>query len=148
MGWVHRRRDHGGVIFVDLRDRDGITQVVFHEDVDAAVHNRAEKVRPEYVIAVEGTWPSARPGAVNPNLATGEVEVVAGKHLDSQRIAHSAVPHGRRSGCERGRAAQIPLRGSAPPAHAAQYHSALADCLRGARDALCARASWKSKRPS
>ncbi len=54
MGWVHRRRDHGGVIFVDLRDRDGITQVVFHEDVDAAVHSRAEVVRPEYVIAVEG----------------------------------------------------------------------------------------------
>jgi len=54
MGWVHRRRDHGGVIFVDLRDRDGITQVVFHEDVGPAVHSRAEQVRPEYVIAVEG----------------------------------------------------------------------------------------------
>ena len=77
MGWVHRRRDHGGVIFVDLRDRDGITQVVFHEDVDPAVHSRAEEVRPEYVIAVEGTVAPRAAGAVNPNLATGQIEVVA-----------------------------------------------------------------------
>src|ERR1051325_6188354 len=79
MGWVHRRRDHGGVIFVDLRDRDGITQVVFHEDVGPAVHKRAEEVRPEYVIAVEGKVQPRGPGAVNPNLATGEIEVVASK---------------------------------------------------------------------
>jgi len=79
MGWVHRRRDHGGVIFVDLRDRDGITQVVFHEDVDPAVHNRAELVRPEYVIAVEGRVALRGAGAINPNLATGEIEVVASR---------------------------------------------------------------------
>ena len=77
MGWVHRRRDHGGVIFVDLRDRDGITQVVFHEDVGPAVHSRAEQVRPEYVIAVEGKVTLRGAGAVNPNLPTGEIEVVA-----------------------------------------------------------------------
>lgn len=77
MGWVHRRRDHGGVIFVDLRDRDGITQVVFHQDVDAAVHTRAEVVRPEYVVAVEGKVAPRGPEAVNPNLATGRIEVVA-----------------------------------------------------------------------
>src|SRR5215470_1999978 len=79
MGWVHRRRDHGGVIFVDLRDRDGMTQVVFHLDVDPAVHERAEQVRPEYVIAVEGRVAPRGPGAVNPSLATGEIEVVAAK---------------------------------------------------------------------
>ena len=79
MGWVHRRRDHGGVIFVDLRDREGITQVVFHEDVDPAVHQRAEQVRPEYVIAIEGQVSPRGNGAVNPNLATGEIEVVASK---------------------------------------------------------------------
>ena len=77
MGWVHRRRDHGGVIFVDLRDRDGLTQVVFHEDVGATLHSRAEEVRPEYVIAVEGRVALRGEGAVNPNLATGEIEVVA-----------------------------------------------------------------------
>lgn len=79
MGWVHRRRDHGGVIFVDLRDRDGITQVVFHEDVGPAIHKRAEEVRPEYVIAVEGKVAPRGPAAVNPNLATGAIEVVASK---------------------------------------------------------------------
>ena len=79
MGWVHRRRDHGGVIFVDLRDRDGITQVVFHEDVGPAVHRRAEQVRPEYVIAVEGRVAPRGPASVNPNLATGAIEVVASR---------------------------------------------------------------------
>src|SRR5690242_3915747 len=77
MGWVHRRRDHGALIFVDLRDRSGHTQVTFHEDVDPAVHKRAEEVRPEYVIAVEGTVASRTPDQVNPNMPTGEVEVVA-----------------------------------------------------------------------
>jgi aspartyl-tRNA synthetase len=77
MGWVHKRRDHGGVIFIDLRDRDGIAQVVFHEDAGSEMHLRAELVRPEYVIAVEGKVEPRGPGMVNPNLATGEVEVVA-----------------------------------------------------------------------
>jgi aspartyl-tRNA synthetase len=77
MGWVHRRRDHGGVIFVDLRDREGLTQVVFHEDVDPEVHKRAELVRPEYVVAVEGKVAPRGAGAVNPKMATGEIEVVA-----------------------------------------------------------------------
>ena len=79
MGWVHRRRDHGALIFVDLRDRSGHTQVTFHEDVDPAVHKRAEEVRPEYVIAVEGTVAGRTPDQVNPNMPTGEVEVVANK---------------------------------------------------------------------
>ncbi|HUI81180.1 MAG TPA: aspartate--tRNA ligase [Bryobacteraceae bacterium] len=79
MGWVHRRRDHGGVIFVDLRDRDGITQVVFHADVEPAVHKRAEELRPEYVIAVEGKVAPRGASAVNPNLATGQIEVVASR---------------------------------------------------------------------
>ena len=79
MGWVHRRRDHGAVIFIDLRDREGLTQAVFHEEIDPAVHKRAEEVRSEYVIAVEGTVTQRSPGTVNPNMATGEIEVVASK---------------------------------------------------------------------
>jgi aspartyl-tRNA synthetase len=79
MGWVHRRRDHGGVIFIDLRDRFGISQIVFHEDVDPAVHKRAEEARPEYVIAVEGKVAPRAEGSVNPKMETGEIEVVASK---------------------------------------------------------------------
>ena len=54
MGWVQRRRDHGGVIFVDLRDREGLTQVVFNPEVDGAVHAKAHALRSEYVIGVRG----------------------------------------------------------------------------------------------
>ena len=79
MGWCHRRRDHGAVIFIDLRDRSGHSQAVFHEDVDAAVHARAEMVRPEYVLAIEGTVELRTPETINPNMPTGEVEVVASK---------------------------------------------------------------------
>ena len=79
MGWVHRRRDLGGVIFMHLRDRDGVTQLVCHADADPAVHQRSEQVRPEYVIAVEGVVKVRTQETVNPNLATGEVEVVAAK---------------------------------------------------------------------
>ncbi|HUA59445.1 MAG TPA: aspartate--tRNA ligase [Verrucomicrobiae bacterium] len=79
MGWAHRRRDLGGVLFVHLRDRDGITQIVFREDLDPATHARAAEVRSEYVIAVEGTVAKRSADTVNPNLATGEVEVVCSK---------------------------------------------------------------------
>src|SRR6266568_4350247 len=79
MGWAHRRRDHGAVIFVDMRDRTGHTQAIFHEDVDPAIHKRAEEVRAEYVIAVEGVVSLRSAATVNPNMPTGEVEVVASK---------------------------------------------------------------------
>jgi aspartyl-tRNA synthetase len=79
MGWAHRRRDHGAVIFIDMRDRTGHTQAIFHEDVDPVVHNRAEEVRAEYVIAVEGVVALRSKETINPNMPTGEVEVVASK---------------------------------------------------------------------
>ncbi|HEY8568174.1 aspartate--tRNA ligase [Microbulbifer sp.] len=73
-GWVDRRRDHGGVIFIDLRDRDGIAQVVF--DPDAAEHFKmADRVRSEYVLKVTGRVRARAPEAVNPNMVTGEIEV-------------------------------------------------------------------------
>jgi aspartyl-tRNA synthetase len=79
MGWVHRRRDLGGVIFIHLRDREGVTQVVFHEDAAEAVHKKAEMLGSEYVVAVEGTVAKRTADTINPNLPTGEVEVVAEK---------------------------------------------------------------------
>jgi len=76
MGWVLRRRDHGGVIFVDLRDRDGITQVVFNPAVDQAVHAKAHSIRNEYVLAVRGKVDPRPDGMINPNLQTGQIEVL------------------------------------------------------------------------
>ena len=76
MGWVNTRRDHGGLIFVDLRDRGGITQVVFNPETAADAHERAHDIRSEYVLAVTGMV-SPRPGnTVNPRLPTGEIEVL------------------------------------------------------------------------
>ena len=75
MGWVHRRRDHGGVIFVDLRDREGITQVVFNPAVDPEIHARAHAIRNEYVLAVRGKVENRPADMINPKLKTGEIEV-------------------------------------------------------------------------
>jgi len=75
MGWVLRRRDHGGVIFVDLRDKEGITQVVFNPAVDRAVHEKAQVIRNEYVLGVRGKVDPRPVGMINPNLHTGTIEV-------------------------------------------------------------------------
>ncbi|WP_321532564.1 aspartate--tRNA ligase [uncultured Desulfuromonas sp.] len=75
MGWVQRRRDHGGLIFIDLRDREGIAQLALDPDRDPEAHEKADKVRNEYVVAVKGTISPRPEGTVNPKMKTGEVEV-------------------------------------------------------------------------
>ncbi|AIM15722.1 aspartate--tRNA ligase [Bacillus sp. X1(2014)] len=78
-GWVQKRRDLGGLIFIDLRDRSGIIQVVFNPDVSKEALETAEKIRSEYVLDVEGTVIAREPGTVNENLKTGRIEIQAEK---------------------------------------------------------------------
>ncbi len=87
-GWVHGHRDHGGVIFVDLRDRSGLVQVVFRPDAHPEVHRRADELRTEYVVLASGRVLRREAGNVNPELPTGEVEIEASQ----LRVLNSAVP--------------------------------------------------------
>jgi aspartyl-tRNA synthetase len=87
-GWVHRRRDQGALIFIDLRDHDGITQVVFNRENNPGAHGIAEGVRSEYVLRVDGTVQERGADRINPNLATGEIEVVA----DRIEVLNKAKP--------------------------------------------------------
>ncbi len=86
MGWVLRRRDHGGVIFIDLRDREGLTQVVFNPEVNKEVHSKAHQLRSEWVLAVKGRVEARPDDMANEKLATGEIEVMA----DELRILNSS----------------------------------------------------------
>ena len=85
-GWVNRRRDHGGLVFIDLRDRFGVTQVTIDSDAATSAHDIANQVRGEYVIQVAGTVRRRPEGFENPNLSTGEIEVI----VDSITILNEA----------------------------------------------------------
>ncbi|MCK5557816.1 MAG: aspartate--tRNA ligase, partial [Candidatus Hydrogenedentes bacterium] len=75
LGWVWHWRDHGGVVFIDLRDGSGGCQIVFHPQRNAELHRQSQNLRSEYVIAVEGTVTPRTPETVNPKIPTGEIEV-------------------------------------------------------------------------
>ena len=87
-GWVQRRRDHGGVIFVDLRDREGLVQIVFKPDTSPECHEKAGQLRSEYVVMARGRVQRRSPETVNPKLPTGEIEVL----VDELRILNRATP--------------------------------------------------------
>ncbi len=87
-GWVHNRRDHGGVLFVDLRDRSGLVQVVFKPDTAPEVHRKAHALRSEFVIAAAGAVTARSPDTVNPNLSTGRIEIL----VDELRLLNTATP--------------------------------------------------------
>ena len=87
-GWVNATRDHGGVIFIDLRDREGLTQVVFRPEENAGLAKHAHTLRGEDVIQVSGTVAPRLPGTENPNLATGDIEIIP----NELRILNRAAP--------------------------------------------------------
>jgi len=86
LGWVNRRRDHGDLIFLDLRDRYGISQVVLDKELSSAGHLKAEQARPEYVVAAIGKVRLRGKDVINPKMVTGEIEIVA----DEIRILNDA----------------------------------------------------------
>jgi aspartyl-tRNA synthetase len=86
LGWVNRRRDHGDLIFLDLRDRYGITQIVLDKELCLAAHLKAEQARPEFVVAAVGRVRLRGEGVINPKMPTGEIEIVA----DELRILNDA----------------------------------------------------------
>jgi aspartyl-tRNA synthetase len=88
-GWVHRRRDHGGLIFIDLRDRSGLLQLVFHPESAGDAHALAEQLRSEHVLTVSGTVVAREAGNVNPRLPTGEIELNVSA---AERLAESPTP--------------------------------------------------------
>ena len=77
MGWVNRRRDLGNLIFIDLRDRTGVVQAVFNRELSPALHDKAAGLRSEFVVAISGTVKKRESGTANPNLPTGEIEIIA-----------------------------------------------------------------------
>lgn len=88
-GWVHRRRDHGGLIFIDLRDLYGLTQLVFDPNINSAVHTSGEKLRSEWVIAIKGKVRPRRDGMSNPKLATGGIEIIV---LEMDYLSKAKTP--------------------------------------------------------
>jgi len=88
-GWVQRYRDHGGLIFIDLRDRTGLVQLVFEAEGNPALHEESRELRGEYVVSAGGTVVARAPERVNPNLATGAVEIVV---EDLEVLAESSTP--------------------------------------------------------
>ena len=88
-GWVHRRRDHGGLVFIDLRDRSGIVQLVFHPETSPEAHELAQRLRSEHVLSASGEITRREEGNVNPRLRTGEIELTV---ADAEHLAGSETP--------------------------------------------------------
>ena len=93
MGWAAKYRDLGGVMFVDLRDRTGIVQIVFNETCGEEMFEKASKIRSEYVLGIEGEVRKRSDETINPNIKTGEVEVVVSNLVIYSKSRDTAVLH-------------------------------------------------------
>ena len=132
-GWVQTRRDHGGCVFIDLRDREGITQVVFEPEVSPEAHKLAGELRSEFVLGIRGKVDS-RGTQINPKLKTGADRGARPTELrDLQPRRDAAFPDRRRDRHRRGEAARPPLPRPAPRPAAAGPHHAPPDAPGGAR---------------
>ena len=147
-GWVHRRRDHGGLIFIDLRDRTGLLQLVFRPEEAPDAHAIAERLRSEHVISVSGELVRREQGAVNPNLPTGEVELVVREHRAAGRERDAAVPDRRGRPGRRGAAPALPLPRPAQAGDARQRSSCAIGSSRRSATSSATRASSRSRRRS
>lgn len=114
MGWVLRRRDHGGVIFVDLRDRRGLVQLVFNPEYAPEVHQRAHSLRPEWVLAVKGEVRRRPDDSLNPDMATGSIEIF----VDELKVLNRSEPP------------PFPLDDETPPTDAVRYRYRYLDLRR------------------
>jgi aspartyl-tRNA synthetase len=88
-GWVHRRRDHGGLVFIDLRDRSGLLQLVFHPEDSPEAHGLAQRLRSEHVVSAAGEVVRREEGNVNPRLRTGEIELAV---AEASTLAEAETP--------------------------------------------------------
>jgi aspartyl-tRNA synthetase len=148
MGWVNRRRDHGNLIFLDLRDRFGITQVVLDAELSPDGHAKAEHVRPEYVVAAIGRVRLRGKDVINPKMETGEIEIVAEQLLVLNDAKTRALLPRRRGDRQRRSPPEVPLSRPAPPEM--QFNSQDAARHRAGDSAVSCRARdfSKSRRPS
>ena len=130
MGWILRRRDHGGVIFVDLRDRRGLVQLVFNPQHSEEAHGKAHELRPEWVVAARGVVRLRPDDSINPNLHTGRIEVF----VEEVKLLNSSEPP------------PFPLDEEDPPTDAVRYRYRYLDLRRpgGARKGVMARHRFNS----
>ncbi len=145
MGWVHRRRDLGNLIFIDLRDRTGLAQIVFNKEQHAAAQAKAEELRAEYVVAVQGKVVAATEGESRSAVRRSGSDGLRAAHLEYRKDA--AIPGGRRGYRQRGNAAALSLSRSAALAARAKSRAAPSSHLRYSQDDGLSSASTKSKRP-